>query len=71
MLLGQHSKEYQGISADHHHVGEAGFINNNCYGYALGRAEGKTAGDYYCDPTEIHASGIFDYTYHSFNDDYN
>ncbi len=45
-------KPYRHISADHDHS------SNNCYGYALGRAEGKTSGDCFCDPVMTLAQGI-------------
>lgn len=66
ILFGQHSKDYQGITAPHYHPGEPGFDQNNCVGYALGRAGGKLAGDHYCDPTEIYATRINNYIFHAF-----
>ena len=65
-LFAQHSKSYRGISASHDHN------SNNCYGYVLGRVEGKLVGDYFCDPQQTHAVGIpntVDYIFHDFNEE--
>src|SRR6056297_2453737 len=45
------------INAEHNHE------SNNCIGYALGRAEGKTAGAPYCDPCNTFAHGIPCYSF--------